>query len=46
MHKHHRIDLGLFISKEILKQAGLDAEKIELEVSDNEIRIHPLKKRR
>lgn len=45
MHNYLKIDTGLFIPNKVLKKIGIDSEKIEVEFTENEIRIHPVKKK-
>jgi len=43
--KRFRVTSGIFISKEVLSKAKIDADEIELEFDDYEVRIRALKKK-
>lgn len=41
MHKYLKVKSGLFIPREVLKDANINGENIELEIGEKEIRIRP-----
>ncbi|MCD6101152.1 MAG: hypothetical protein J7K33_11300 [Candidatus Marinimicrobia bacterium] len=45
MHKYLKVRSGLFIPREILKNAHINGENIEVELGEKEIRIRPVGKK-
>jgi len=44
--KHTKGDVGVFIPKEFLSQAGITEDDLEIELANKEIRIYPAKSAR
>ena len=44
LRRQIKVTSGVFISKEVLSEANICGEDIEIELEDGEVRIHPIRR--